>query len=92
MTLKLDYSDYEKIATLVAQEGEGRGVVHYSDWDIEVTYVAEINGYMDDDYFNGTGMFVTTSTNAYIISIECGGIDIEYDCNELEACIRRELQ
>jgi hypothetical protein len=92
MTLKLDTYDYEQIARLVAQEKEGRGVVYYSDLDIEVTYFAETSGYVEDDYFNGTGAWVTTSTHVDIISIECGDVSVEYDDRELEACIRRELQ
>lgn len=92
MTLKLDTYDYEQIARLVAQEKEGRGVIHYSDWDVEVVYYTETSGYIEDDYFNGTGAWVTTSTHVDIISIECGDISVEYDDKELEACIRRELQ
>ena len=56
----------------------------------------EIDGYPEDDYFNGTGAWVTTYVSVYIDGIEAydeDGNEVEVICNltEIERYAENEL-
>ncbi len=58
--MKLTASDYKNIASLIE---EGEGTVEYAkDGEILfIEYTFEVDGYVEDDYYNGTGAFVQTN-------------------------------
>lgn len=54
----------------------------------------EIDGYPEDDYFNGTGAWVTTYVSVYIDGIEAydedgNEIDVDCDLTEIERSVER---
>lgn len=72
----LTMNDYNEISSMIE---EGNGTVEYEK-DGEILYVDynyEIDGYVENDYFNGTGAFVETSFDFYINEVECYNEDGE---------------
>ncbi len=54
----------------------------------------EIDGYCEDDYFNGTGAWITTYVSVCIDSVEAydengNEIDVDCDLTEIERSIER---
>lgn len=54
----------------------------------------EIDGYQEDDYFNGTGAWVTTYVSVCIDSVEAydedgNEIDVDCDLTEIERSVER---
>lgn len=54
----------------------------------------EIDGYCEDDYFNGTGAWVTTYVSVYIDGIEAydedgNEVDVDCDLTEIERSVER---
>lgn len=52
----------------------------------------EIDGYCEDDYFNGTGAWVTTYVSVYIDGIEAydedgNEVDVDCDLTEIERSV-----
>ena len=80
----LTEKDYRKIAK---QINEGRNVLWY-DKDGETLSIAcelEIEGYVEDDYFRGTGAFVETARNLFIenaVVFDKEGNESPYDVDE----------
>ena len=91
MTLKLEHTDCEKIAQEIAGYEDGRHTLYYSDLCIEVNFRCEVSGYKNDDYFTGTGEWITTSAEVIIISVNCGEVDVDCDTSEIERLAVREL-
>ena len=82
--MKLTSIDYQNIASQIE---EGKGTVEYTKGNetLILDYSYEVNGYVEDDYYNGTGAFVQTDCNLYIESAESfneDGDETENDFNE----------
>lgn len=92
----------ETIASAIVENIEGcdgtfsveietaNGVMIYADGSFE------IDGYCEDDYFNGTGAWVTTYARVWIDTVEAydeNGEAVEVDCDtcEIERYAEREL-
>lgn len=68
----------------------GNGVTVYADGGFEV------DGYREDDYFNGTGAWVTTYARVWIDTVEAydedgDPVEIGCDLSEIERSIERDL-
>nr|DAP27671.1 MAG TPA: hypothetical protein [Caudoviricetes sp.] len=78
--MTLTTSDY---MTIASQIEEGKGSVEFEK-DNEILffdYSYEIEGYVEDDYFNGTGAFVKTSSSLCIEGVESFNEDGEQTSN-----------
>ena len=65
----LTNDDYRKIAAMI-EEG-GSSLEYTKDEDtLFIDYVFETDGYIEDDYQNGTGAFVETSRTFYVTAAE----------------------
>lgn len=76
----LTTSDYIAIASQIE---EGKGSVEFEK-DNEILcfdYSYEIEGCAEDDYFNGTGTFIETSSSLYIEGVESFNDDGEETSN-----------
>lgn len=73
-------SDY---MTIASQIEEGKGSVEFEKENeiLFFDYSYEIEGYVEDDYFNGTGAFVETSSSLYIEGVESFNEDGEETSN-----------
>ena len=72
-----------------ATESEGYFDIDIEDGEdtINVRGCYEIDGYREDDYFNGTGAWVTTYCNVSIIEVTAyneDGDEITYNINETD--------
>lgn len=79
--MTLTTSDY---MTIASQIEEGKGSVEFEK-DNEILffdYSYEIEGYVEDDYFNGTGAFVETSSSLYIENVESVNEDGDETTND----------
>ena len=79
--MTLTTSDY---MTIASQIEEGKGSVEFEK-DNEILffdYSYEIEGYVEDDYFNGTGAFVETSSLLYIENVESVNEDGDETTND----------
>ncbi len=76
----LTASDY---MTIASQIEEGKGSVEFEKENeiLCFNYSYEIEGYVEDDYFNGTGAFVETSSSLYIEGVESFNEDGEETSN-----------
>lgn len=77
----LTTSDYIAIASQIE---EGKGSVEFEK-DNEILcfdYSYEIEGYVEDDYFNGTGAFIETSSLLYIENVESVNEDGDETTND----------
>lgn len=63
--MKLTNEDYDKIAELM-QENDLFIEFKKGSETLFIDYEIETDGYSEDDYFNGTGAFVTTSAEVRI--------------------------
>lgn len=68
----------------------GNGVTVYADGSFE------IDGYREDDYFNGTGAWVTTYVSVRVETVEAydeDGEPVEIDCDlsEIEKSVEGDL-
>lgn len=78
--MTLTTSDY---MTIASQIEEGKGSVEFEK-DNEILffdYSYEIEGYVEDDYFNGTGAFVEISSSLCIEGVESFNEDGEQTSN-----------
>lgn len=79
--------------------GEGNFSVEVEDENGVLVYADggfETDGYREDDYFNGTGAWVTTYARVWIDTVEAydeDGNPVEIDCDfsEIERSIERDL-
>lgn len=84
----------ETIATAIYDEVNGSGAGRFSveveideNTVVEVSGHSEIEGYCEDDYFNGTGAWVTTYAAVSIDTLEAyneDGEPVEIDCDTWE--------
>lgn len=76
----LTTSDYMTIASRI-EEGKGSVEFEKENEILFFDYSYEIEGYVEDDYFNGTGAFVETSSSLYIEGVESFNEDGEETSN-----------
>ena len=91
----------ETIANAIVENIEGSEGTFSVEVEVNNTLVVvdgsfEINGYCEDDYFNGTGAWVTTYVSVCIDSVEAydeDGNKVEVICNltEIERYAENEL-
>lgn len=93
--MKLTATDYSNIASLIE---EGRGTLEYTKESetLFVEYTYEVDGYVEDDYYNGTGGFVATNTELSVTDAESyteDGERTENGFNECRLCneIRKQV-
>lgn len=72
--MKLNDNDYREIASRIE---EGSDTIEYEkDGELlHIDYSYEVEGYREDDYYNGTGAFVETSRNLIIKNAETTDVD-----------------
>ena len=85
--MKLNSNDYRAIAEKIS---EGSNYVEYvkNEETIAIECNFEVEGYIEDDYYNGTGAFDETSRKLYVVSVESWSkdgddTDNDFDENEL---------
>lgn len=76
----LTTSDYMTIASQI-EEGNGSVEFEKENEILFFDYSYEIEGYVEDDYFNGTGAFVEISSSLYIEGVESFNEDGEETSN-----------
>ncbi|MBD8001052.1 hypothetical protein [Phocaeicola faecium] len=91
----------ETIANAIAENIEGNEGTFSVEVEVNNTLVVvdgsfEIDGYCENDYFNGTGAWVTTYVSVCIDSVEAydeDGNEVEVVCNltEIERYAENEL-
>ena len=84
--MELTSNDYRAISEMIS---EGKNSLEYKKGDetISIEYNLDIEGYEENDYYNGTGAFVETSKNLYVENVESWneeGDDTSNDFNEDE--------
>lgn len=84
--MELTSNDYKAISDMIS---EGKNSLEYKKGDetISIEYNLDIEGYEENDYYNGTGAFVETSKNLYVENVESWneeGDDTSNDFNENE--------
>lgn len=84
--MELTSKDYESIAKKIS---DGHNNVEYAKGNETICIECELKteGYVEDDYYNGTGAFVETSKNLYIENVEswnADGDETDNDFNEDE--------
>lgn len=83
--MKLTTNDYENIAQKIEN---GKGHVEYEKDDelMVIDYELEEDGYIEDDYYNGTGAFVRTNRYFTATATSCAenGKETENNFNEYE--------
>lgn len=79
--MTLTTSDYIAIASQIE---EGKGLVEFEKENeiLCFDYSYEIEGYVEDDYFNGTGAFIETSSLLYIENVESVNEDGDETTND----------
>lgn len=67
--MTLTSRDYERIAAMLT---DGANTLEYVKCNetISIEYKLEIEGYEEDDYYNGTGSFIETSKKLYVENVE----------------------
>lgn len=89
MYIQLEQLDYEAIAEIIIQEGDGDGSkVEYSDLCIEITFDKEVQEHRDTDYYNGTGAWEVDSVDFTLGEVTCDGVEVKYSHKELEKTIK----
>lgn len=91
----------ETIASAIVENIEGGNGAFSIEVEVNGTTVYadgnfEIDGYQEDDYFNGTGAWVTTYVAVSVESVEAydeDGEAVEIDCslNEIERYVEADL-
>lgn len=93
MYIKLEQYDYDAIAEIIAeQEDTYNGVISYSDLSIEIDYSKQVCSHREDDYYNGTGAWVTDSVEFSLGEVKCEGIEVKYSHRDLEKTIKEYLE
>ena len=78
--MNLTASDYMNIASQI-EVGKGSIEFEKENETLFVDYSYDVDGYVEDDYFNGTGAFVETSSSLYIEGVESFNEDGEETSN-----------
>ena len=89
----------ETIANAIVENIEGNNGTFSIEVEVNNTLVVvdgrfEIDGYCEDDYFNGTGGWVTTYVSVCIGSVEAydedgNEVDVDCDLTEIERSVER---
>lgn len=89
----------ETIANAIVESIEGNEGTFSVEVEANNTLVVvdgsfEIDGYCEDDYFNGTGAWVTTYVSVCIDSVEAydedgNEVDVDCDLTEIERSVER---
>lgn len=79
--MNLTASDYMDIASQI-EVGKGSIEFKKESETLFFDYSYEIEGYVEDDYFNGTGAFIETSSSLYIEGVESFNEDGEETSND----------
>lgn len=79
--MTLTTSDYIAIASQI-EEGKGSVEFEKENEILCFDYSYEIEGYVEDDYFNGTGAFIETSSSLYIENVESVNEDGDETTND----------
>lgn len=89
--LQISQTDYFKIAKHINEEDN---VLEYEKdgFILTIYYLFKIEGYRENDYFNGTGGFVETSRDFRVYDVECvdedsNDADTDFDENKLESYV-----
>jgi hypothetical protein len=89
MYIQLEQKDYDAIAEMIAM-ATGDNSIFYDDI-IEVCYTVEGEGYREDDYYDGTGAYITTSIDVNISDVKCDFLDVRYNREKLIKAIKSLL-
>lgn len=91
----------ETIANAIVESIDGSNgtfsvEVEIGNTTVQVEGSYKIDGYREDDYFNGTGAFVVTSAYCFIDSVEAydeAGDEVEIDCDlkEIESYVKHQI-
>lgn len=89
MYIVLKSEECKKIAKAIFEQNSDTRevVVTIANLNLVVNYSLEIDGYYEDDYFNGTGAWVTTSVDFTLHDVKvegCEDIAISCDSNIIE--------
>lgn len=90
MVIELTNSDYQAIANMIASSQEydeqTSEIVESNNMLFEVHFKKSVQGYVEDDYYNGTGAWVCTSADVSLYDIICldEGIEVSYNSREIE--------
>lgn len=86
MKIKLEKEDYKVIAQAIVDCPLDctTEYVEINGIEFEVIFSKYTDGYIEDDYFNGTGAWVTTMAEVTIENISAGDINVEYNRHEIE--------
>jgi hypothetical protein len=65
---RLSEKQIERVADLIAHADENESFVTLTDGDLEIDFgfEREVDGYVEDDYYNGTGAWCCTRAEVYI--------------------------
>ena len=92
MYIKLEQYDYDAIAEIIAEQDDTySGVISYSDLYIEIEYTKFVSCHQEDDYYNGTGGWVTDSVEFGLGDVKCEGVEVKYSHKDLENTIKEYL-
>lgn len=82
--MTLTDEDYEALASQI-EEGEDYAILDKDGEELEVHYQCEEDSYCEDDYYNGTGAWVTTAINLQVLNVSCvneDGEQVDHDLND----------
>lgn len=89
--LHIAQTDYLNISKQINEEDS---VLEYEkdNFILTIYYLFKIEGYRENDYFNGTGGFVETSRDFRVFDVECvdedsNDADTDFDENKLESYV-----
>lgn len=85
MYIQLEQKDYDAIAEMIAMATDENSIFY--DDIIQVCYSVEGEGYREDDYFDGTGAYITTSIDVDLKEVKCDGIEVRYNHDKLKKAI-----
>lgn len=94
MKIKLDKEDCIEIARDISEYFDKESIcTEICGLEIQVEYRLEKIGYVEDDYYNGTGAFVCTDIDFELSSIIPTYVDaeIDYSIKHIESELRRTL-
>lgn len=88
--MNLTASDYMNIASQI-EEGNGSIEFEKGDEILYFDYSYEVDGYVEDDYFNGTGAFIETSSSLRIENVESFNEDGEETSNDFSESVLERM-
>lgn len=94
MKIKLDKEDCIEIARDISEYFDNESIcTEICGLEIQVNYRLKKIGYVEDDYYNGTGAFVCTDIDFELLSITPTYVDaeIDYSTKHIESELRRVL-